>query len=285
MTSEVSPILDLFSLTLEVNHLQKACDFYQQVVGLKVQALDEKQGTCTLEFSSGQQLHLWMPITRQVPSERLSQLGARGGSHVHWAMQIPKGTLQQAREHLGQHGIPWQEIDLASGDQPADLGLYFWDPAFHGLELREVDVQDERFPVVPPGQAAETGLPVVGLREVALAFQDYAAMKQRLPEAYGFAFLKEMEDRNFAQFTLGPWPERDGLFTPRRWLYAWDPQVGLADMLGGEHATVTFLADVDAVEKRVRQSGLSHFRDEQGLVVCDPEGHVFEFVPFEFMQD
>ncbi|GEM49939.1 bleomycin resistance protein [Deinococcus cellulosilyticus] len=273
-----SPIRDLLSLTLEVNHLQKARDFYEKVIGLQVLSFDEDQGNCTLGFPSGQRLNLWMPVTRQQNSERLSRVRARGGTHVHWAMQIPRGTLQRAREHLGQSGIPWQEINLASEDQPADIGLYFWDPAFHGLELREVDLQDERFPEVPPGDLPETGLPVVGLREVALAFEDYQGMKERLPEAYGFAFLKEMEERNFAQFTLGPEPERDGLFTCRRWLYAWDPQVGLADMLGGEHATVQFLADVDAVEARVKQAGLEHFRDQTGLVVRDPEGHVFEFV-------
>lgn len=273
-----SPIRDLLSLTLEVNHLQRARGFYEKVIGLKVLSFDEDAGNCTLGFSSGQRLHLWMPITRQQNSSRLAPLKARGGTHVHWAMQIPKGTLQRAREHLGQHGIPWQEINLAAEDQPADIGLYFWDPAFHGLELREVDLQDERFPVVPPGGLPATGLPVIGLREVALAFQDYEAMKARLPEAYGFSFLKEMEERNFAQFTLGPHPEQDGLFTCRRWLYAWDPQVGLADMLGGEHATVQFLADVDRVEALVKQAGLEHFRDQTGLAVRDPEGHVFEFV-------
>lgn len=273
-----SPIRDLLALTLEVNHLQNACDFYQKVVGLTLLHHDQSRGTCTLGFASGQKLHLWMPITRQHNHPRLAELRARGGTHVHWAMQIPRGSLQKAREHLGKCHVAWQEVNLAGKDQPEDLGIYFWDPAGHGLELREVDLQDERFPLLPPGAPRDHGLPVIGLREVALAFEDFEAMKQRLPEAYGFAFLKEMEERNFAQFTLGPAPEQDGMFTCRRWLYCWDPQVGIADMLGGEHATVQFWADVDAVEARVKKAGLPHFRDEQGLVVRDPEGHVFEFV-------
>ncbi|MER3553363.1 MAG: hypothetical protein C4331_03170 [Meiothermus sp.] len=118
----------------------------------------------------------------------------------------------------------------------------------------------------------------MGLREVALAFQDFDAMLERLPRTYGFTFVEQMEERAFAQFVLATEPEKDGEFTPRRWLYAWDPQVGLAEMLGGEHATVQFYADVDSVQERVREAGLAFVRDRQGLAVRDPEGHVFEFL-------
>ena len=121
-------------------------------------------------------------------------------------------------------------------------------------------------------------LPVFGLREVALGFGDYPSMLERLPRAYGFAFAKEQDDRNFAQFTLGPQPENDGNGTPRRWLYAWDPQVGLADMLGGDHVHARFYADVEAVAELVKAAGLPHLQDQKGLAVRDPEGHVFEFV-------
>ena len=118
---------------------------------------------------------------------------------------------------------------------------------------------------------------MIGLREVALAFCDYPAMLERLPRAYGVALAKEQEDRDFAQFTLGPRPEEDGNGTPRRWLYAWDPQVGLAEMLGGDHAFVEFYAEVPAVLERVQQAGLAHLQGPFGLAVRDPEGHVFLF--------
>ena len=196
-------------------------------------------------------------------------------------MQIPVGTREIAKQTLDAHGVHWQEIDL--GDEEFhDYGLYFFDPFGHGLELREVvtDPSDPRAPVVAPaaslGQAPT--LPVIGLREVALAFTDFAAMLERLPRAYGFGLHKCQTERNFAQFTLAAQTEDDGKHTPRRWLYAWDPQVGLAQMLGAEHALVSFYADLDMVTALVVEAGLPHLRDAHGLAVLDPAGHVFEFI-------
>lgn len=144
-----------------------------------------------------------------------------------------------------------------------------------------MNLQDERQPYFPPWTLHRPAhaLPVVGLREAALAFFDFEAMLERLPRAYGFALAKTQQDRNFAQFTLAREPERDGNGTPQRWLYCWDPQVGLADMLGGDHALLRLYADVDAVERLVQAAGLEHGRDDLSLVVRDPEGHVFEFMP------
>jgi catechol 2,3-dioxygenase-like lactoylglutathione lyase family enzyme len=279
-----SPIIDLAGLTLEVTNLDRAEVFYGGILGLEVVRRDNKAGVLELRFSSGQRLNLWKPITRQHNDSRLSKLGALGGTHVHWAMQIPEGTRETAKKALDAHGVHWQEIDLGD-DEFHDYGLYFYDPFNHGLELREIvtEEKDARAPVVKPGAPSSQPhvLPVVGLREVALAFTDFEAMTGRLPSAYGFALEKFQDARDFAQFTLAANAEPDGKHTPRRWLYAWDPQVGLADMLGGEHAHVIFYADVDAVERLARAAKLECMRDDLGLLVRDPEGHVFEFIALE----
>jgi catechol 2,3-dioxygenase-like lactoylglutathione lyase family enzyme len=272
------PILDLAGLTLEVTRLDRAEVFYTGLLGLEVVQRDETQGQLGLAFANGQRLNLWMPQTKKPSDMRLARLEARGGSHVHFAMQIPLGTRQRAQRTLEAHGIHWQEIDLGDGD----FGTYFFDPFGHGLELREVvtDAGDPRAPHIAPAAPSSHAhdLPVVGLREVALAFTDFEAMLERLPHAYGFAFHKRQDERNFAQFTLAPSREEDGHHTPRRWLYCWDPQVGLADMLGGEHAHVQFRADVEAVMGLAQAAGLECLRDVHGLAVRDPEGHVFEFL-------
>jgi catechol 2,3-dioxygenase-like lactoylglutathione lyase family enzyme len=279
-----SPVIDLAGLTLEVTNFDRAERFYAGLLGLEVTHRDDERGVLELRFSSGQRLTLWKPITRRHNDPRLSRLHTRGGTHVHWAMQIPEGTREAAKRALDAHGVHWQEIDLGD-DEFHDYGLYFYDPFNHGLELREVviDNKDSRAPVVKPGvpSSLPNTLPVIGLREVALAFSDFRAMTERLPKAYGFALEKFQDARDFAQFTLAALPEPDGKHTPRRWLYAWDPQVGLADMLGGEHAHVMFYADVDAVERSAQGAQLELFRDEFGLVVRDPEGHVFEFIALE----
>lgn len=277
----MSPILDLAGLTLEVTNLERAVVFYGHVLGLDLIARDDAAGTLELRFTNGQHLRCWMPITKQTSAPRLGTLGARGGSHVHFAMQIPVGTRGAAQAALDAHGIHWTEIDLGD-DEFHDYGLYFFDAFGHGLELREVviDPRDPRAPVVAPASPSSRPhtLPVIGLREVALAFTDFAAMLERLPRAYGLALHKCQTERNFAQFTLAACAEDDGKHTPRRWLYAWDPQVGLAGMLGGEHALVSFYADLGAVTTLVLSAGLPHLRDAHGLAVLDPAGHVFEFL-------
>ncbi|GAA5512798.1 hypothetical protein Dcar01_01522 [Deinococcus carri] len=275
-----SPILDLAGITLEVNHLPRGVRFYEQVLGLDLLAHDEERGVAHFRVNDAQTLTLWKPLTRQANDPRLAPLRARGASHLHYAWQIQPGDLERSKALLDEQGLPWTEIDLGTPERP-DPTVYFFDPFGHGLELRGVDLLDERQPTYPPTPASRPAhaLPVMGLREVALAFGDYAAMKERLPRAYGFAYAKEQEDRDFAQFTLGPGPEPDGNGTPRRWLYAWDPQVGLADMFGGDHALVQFYADMEAVLERVRKEGLPHVLEEGRLAVRDPEGHVFEFLP------
>ncbi len=275
----LSPILDLAGLTLEVNHLARGVRFYSQVLGLELLRHDEAAGVAEFAVNPHQTLTLWQPITRQLNDDRLAPLRPRGASHLHYAWQIDPDDLEPSKELLDAHGLEWQEINLGTEDRP-DRTLYFFDPFGHGLELRGVNRQDARQPHFPPEPMTRPvhALPVMGLREVALAFGDYAAMKERLPRAYGFAFAKEQEDRDFAQFTLGPQGEPDGNGTPRRWLYAWDPQVGLADMLGGDHALVRFYADVNTVTSLVAAAGLPSVQDEKGLAVRDPEGHVFEFV-------
>ena len=273
-----SPITDLAGLTLEVNHLERALTFYQSLFGLPMLARSDEHSTVTLRAGPYQTLTLWRPLTRKPMALWLEALHPRGAAHLHYAWQILAADLDLCKGLLDAHGVVWQEINLGTQGRP-DLGLYFFDPFGHGLELRCVDPADPRSPRYPPRPRppGEPGLPVMGLREVALAFGDYLAMLERLPRAYGFALEKEQGDRNFAQFTLGPDAEPDGNGTPRRWLYAWDPQVGLADMMGGDHATIEFYADVPAVMERVRQEGLRFVEGAEGLAVRDPEGHVFVF--------
>ncbi|TDE85667.1 bleomycin resistance protein [Deinococcus sp. S9] len=271
-----SPILDLAGLTLEVNHLPRALRFYKQVLGLDLLEYDEERSTATFQVNPTQTLTLWQPVTRQANAPRLAPLRARGASHLHYAWQVQPADLERSKAILDEHGLSWTEIDLGTPERP-DHSVYFFDPFGHSLELRGVDLADPRQPTFPPTPVTRPAhaLPVMGLREVALAFGDYGAMKERLPRAYGFAFAKEQEDRDFAQFTLGPFPEPDGNGTPRRWLYAWDPQVELADMFGGDHA----LVQLDEVLNRVRTEGLPHVLEGGRLAVRDPEGHVFEFLP------
>jgi catechol 2,3-dioxygenase-like lactoylglutathione lyase family enzyme len=274
------PIRDLAGLTLECTNLERAAMFYTTVLGLRVQRHDEASGVLELGFRNGQFVRFWQPITRRPNDPRLARIGARGGTHVHYAMQVAPGALEACKALLKAHAVAFQTVNLGDEERP-DWGAYFFDPFGHGLELREVRLEtDDAFapllPVIPGDEG--NALPIGGLREVALAFEDFQAMLERLPRVYGFCLAKLQEERDFAQFTLGEKPEPDGQGTPRRWLYAWDPQVGIADMLGGEHATVTFHADLEGLESRLERQDLEFLRDDAGLAVRDASGHVFEFL-------
>lgn len=274
------PIIDLAGITLEVNHLGRGVRFYTQVLGLDLTDHDEERGVATLRVNDRQTLSLWKPITRKDNDPALASLRPRGASHLHFAWQVRPEDLAHGKAVLDEHAISWVEIDLGTPERP-DPTVYFFDPFGHGLELRGIDLADERQPRFPPvpTRRAPHALPVMGLREAAIAFSDYDAMRRRLPEAYGFTYVKEQDDRDFAQFVLGPTEEPDGNGTPRRWLYCWDPQVGLADMFGGDHALLHFYADLPEVTRRVEAAGLPCVRDGERLAVRDPEGHVFVFVP------
>ena len=277
-----SPILDLAAVCLEVNDLDRASCFYESLLGLSVASRDDRDGRLVLSLPNRQKLECWLPLTRRAAGGLLSGLGARGGVHLHFALQIPRGASDLARSALRAHGLTWQEINLAAPDEEPDVGLYFYDPFGHGLELREVesDRGDPRAPFTRVGipSVRRFTLPVIGLREIVLAFTGAPETGRRLREAYGLAFLKESDERFFLQFALGVQAKPDGRHTPQRWLYAWDPQVGLAGMLPGEHVTARFLADLDALRERLAASGLQTASGEDWLAARDTDGHVFQFI-------
>ena len=226
-----SPIIDLAGLTLEVNDLERALAFYQGLFGLSVGEQNPEHGWARLQVGEFQSLTLWQPVTRRPFKPELTALHPRGAAHLHYAWQVLLGDLDLSREVLSAHGCAVEDINLGTPERP-DLGLYFFDPFGHGLEIRAVDPDDVRRPRLPVQRSPQPSrpggtLPVVGLREVALAFGDYPAMLERLPRAYGFALAKEQDGRDFAQFTLGPSPKKTATARPgagstpgtRRW--AW----------------------------------------------------------------
>lgn len=153
-----SPILDLAGLTLEVNHLPRALRFYRQVLGLDLLSCDESRQTACLQVNEAQTLTLWRPVTRQASDPRLAPLRARGASHLHYAWQIRPEDLDRSKAILDEHGLAWTEIDLGTPERP-DPTVYFFDPFGHGLELRGVDLGDERQPAYPPAPVERPPMP------------------------------------------------------------------------------------------------------------------------------
>jgi len=253
----------LVAVTLEVRDLEVSEAFYQGL-GLLPEKREDTKGQRTLQVGEEQSLRLWKPLTKQ---RILDPIRPRGGSHVHYAMKIPKGTSDDVISALEERGIPYDLHDFGVDD----TGIYFYDPDLHQVELRESTLYT-------PGNEC-----VQAYREVVLEFKDLKTAHHRLTEVYGFQYSwGDVEgERAFTAYRFAKFPKGQHLnaFTE---LYCWDPQIGIAGGQPGEHVylTVTYPEKgFAALKSRVRAAGLDSLEEGESLFVRDPEGHVFEFQP------
>src|SRR5262245_53758889 len=87
----------LFEITLEVKDLERAERFYRDVLGLTVVARwGHARPAVWLAVGREGFLGLWPPES----GGALAIHGGRGGSHVHFAIRVPYGTLDAMRSRL-----------------------------------------------------------------------------------------------------------------------------------------------------------------------------------------
>lgn len=124
------PTLGLFELVLEVADLQRAEDFYHEVVGLPIAARWAGARRATF-LTLGREgfLGLW-PVDTGGPH---AIHGGRGGAHVHFAVLVPPGSLPEFAARLHAHGYETELQDFG----PGNLAIYVTDPDGHVLELTE----------------------------------------------------------------------------------------------------------------------------------------------------
>ena len=256
-------VQELLAITLEVRDLELSEAFYREL-GLLPGKRDDTRGQRTLQVGEEQSLRLWKPITKQ---RTLDPIRPRGGSHVHYAMKIPKGTFDDVIGTLEQRGIPYDLHDFGADD----TGIYFYDLDLHQVELRESTLYT-------PGNEL-----VQAYREVVLEFEDLEGAHHRLTEVYGFqhSWGEVDGERAFTAYRFAKFPKGQHLnaFTE---LYCWDPQIGIAQGQPGEHVYLTVTYPEKGFPKlrsRVREAGLESLEQGDALFVRDPEGHVFEFQP------
>ena len=87
----------LFEMVLEVADLAASERFYREVIGLPVAARwDDERPAVWLALGREGFLGLWPPET----GGAVAIHGGRGGSHVHFALRLPLGTLDATRDRL-----------------------------------------------------------------------------------------------------------------------------------------------------------------------------------------
>jgi catechol 2,3-dioxygenase-like lactoylglutathione lyase family enzyme len=125
------PAIGVFEIVLEVEDLAASERFYVEAVGLPVvDRWGEDRPAIWVGLGREGYLGLWLP--RSGGAKGL--FGSRGGSHVHLAIRVPRGTLDQAQARLEAFGYPIAGR-LTFG--PGDHALYVLDPDGNVVELTE----------------------------------------------------------------------------------------------------------------------------------------------------
>lgn len=125
----VRPI-GLFELVLEVSDLATTEHFYHDVIGLPIaDRWGDDRPAVWLTLGREGFLGLWPPET----GGDMAIHGGRGGSHVHFAIRLPRGTLDAARVRLERLGYDIEERDFGNGNR----AIYLEDPDGNVVELTE----------------------------------------------------------------------------------------------------------------------------------------------------
>lgn len=125
------PPIGLFELVLEVADLAAAERFYREVVGLPVVARwGDERPAVWLGLGREAFLGLWPAASG---GARAIHRG-RGGAHVHYAIRVPRGTLDATRARIEARGVP---IEGGWEFGPGNRAIYLDDPDGNVVELTE----------------------------------------------------------------------------------------------------------------------------------------------------
>ena len=131
--ASLAPAIGLFELVLEVADLATAERFYREVIGLTVVDRwgDDRPATW-LALGRESFLGLW---PRESGGAKAIHQG-RGGAHVHFAIRVPRGTLDATQARIEALGIP---VEGGWEFRPGDRAIYLDDPDGNVVELTERD--------------------------------------------------------------------------------------------------------------------------------------------------
>ncbi len=133
-TITTTPTEGVYELTLEVAELAASEWFYAGVLGLPVvDRWAPPRDATWLALGGGGFLGLW-PVTTG-GADAIHQ--GRGGSHVHFALRVPPGTLQGLADRLtsASYETEWRQFDQGN------VALYVTDPDGNVVELTELVVR------------------------------------------------------------------------------------------------------------------------------------------------
>jgi catechol-2,3-dioxygenase len=120
----------IFEMTLEVADLAAAEHFYVDVLGFEViDRWGDDRPAVWVRTGNDCFLGLW---SVEAGGEKAIHHG-RGGTHVHYAIRVPKGTLATMEERLTALGYNVERYDFDNGNQ----SIYLDDPDGNVVEFAE----------------------------------------------------------------------------------------------------------------------------------------------------
>jgi catechol-2,3-dioxygenase len=128
------PTRGLYELVLEVSDLGEAETFYAEVVGLPVvDRWGPPRRATWLGMGGGGFLGLWRVETGAAAAIHQG----RGGSHVHFALRVPQGTLPALAQRLerASYDTEWRHFEQGN------VALYVTDPDGNVVEFTELVVR------------------------------------------------------------------------------------------------------------------------------------------------
>ena len=125
------PVSGISELVLEVADLDRAREFYRDVLGFEETLYGEgREGRYWYLIGESARLGLWTPQT--------GLAGGRGGAHVHFAFRMPREALDELGEGLRTHGAEVEgPIQLG-----ADRAIYVTDPDGNVVEFWSQDMSE-----------------------------------------------------------------------------------------------------------------------------------------------
>ncbi len=148
-------------LALEVKYLDEARDFYEGVLGLEPETVEEDEVLYPLPDGSSLVLRAPGPVPR-------------GGVHTHYALSAPADEIDRWRERVEDEGLPTWTHEF--GDTTS---LYFYDPDGHCVEVAGTGGDE----------------PISGLFEVVLEVEDLDAAVELYTELGAEVYGKGESDR------------------------------------------------------------------------------------------
>ena len=137
------PVTGLYEMVLEVSDLAASEQFYREALGLPVANRwgDERPATW-MSLGNESFLGLW---PRESGGPAAIHHG-RGGAHVHFALRVPLGALDQAQARLEELGHAVERVAFDNGN----VAIYLDDPDGNVVELIEIVVLwDGAAPSIP----------------------------------------------------------------------------------------------------------------------------------------